>query len=81
VIGVGFLLTWAGYGFASWGYTQLKGWDITLREWFSPLHPYTFPSSGDAPGPIPDTQVWAGDKGSPLLASSGGGGSSGVTAV
>jgi hypothetical protein len=37
---VGMFLGWLGYGVASWGYLLVKGENITLREWFSPLHPY-----------------------------------------
>jgi hypothetical protein len=58
VILVGMIGLWAGYGLASWGYAALlKGWDIPLREWFSPLHPYQWPKSGDPPA-IPSTQIF-----------------------
>ena len=43
---VGMLLAWGGYGLSSWGWCLVKGYNITLRAWFSPLHPYQWPASG-----------------------------------
>lgn len=57
---VAFLLLWGGYGVSSWGYILVRGWNITLREWFSPLHPYTWPASG-TPQPVPQGQVFPGN--------------------
>lgn len=45
-LGVGVL--WFGYGIASWGYLLVKGYDVTLGAWLSPLHPY----SGSWPPPL-----------------------------
>lgn len=58
MLAIGFLLTWAAYGTGSWGYCLLRGWNITARSWFSPLHPYQFPPSGAAPPLIPQGKVW-----------------------
>jgi len=51
-------LIWAGYGISSYGYVLVKGWDISLREWFSPLNPYQWPGGGAAPPTVPLGQVW-----------------------
>ena len=51
-------LIWAGYGVASWGWVLVKGYNITLSEWFSPLHPYTWPA-GDPPK-VPLGQIFPG---------------------
>ena len=45
----GMLLAWAGYGIGSWGWVLVKGYNITLRAWFSPLHPYQWPAKGSVP--------------------------------
>lgn len=37
------VLLWAGYGVSSYGYVLVKGWNINVRQWFSPLNPYTWP--------------------------------------
>lgn len=69
----GMILAWAGYGLGSWGYILVKGYNITLREWFSPLHPYT----GDlaSAGTVPQGQIFPGAAGGGQ-----GGGTSGTLA-
>jgi len=52
VLGVGFGALWAGYAVASWGYLLIKGYNISFREWVSPLHPYQ--------GPWPPAKIPAG---------------------
>lgn len=37
---IGMLLGLGSYGLTTWGYILVKGYNITLRQWFSPLHPY-----------------------------------------
>lgn len=37
-----FLAAWA-YTFGTWGYILVKGYNITLVEWITPLHPYNGP--------------------------------------
>lgn len=52
---LGMLLVLGGYGVGSWGWLLVKGYNITLREWFSPLSPYTGPLDGNGlvpPGSI-----------------------------
>lgn len=46
---------WAGYALSSWGWILLKGWDICLREWVSPVNPYQWPPPGDRVPLIADT--------------------------
>jgi hypothetical protein len=55
------ILLWAGYGMLTWGYILVKGDNITLAEWFSPLHPYSGALS--AAGPVPQGQVFPGGSG------------------
>jgi hypothetical protein len=58
VIVVGMAVLWGGYALASWGYVLVKGWNIPLREWVSPLHPYQWPGGGGEPPKIPQGKVW-----------------------
>lgn len=55
MLAVGMVVTWTGYAFASWGYVLVRGWDICLRQWLSPLHPYQWHGT---PGMIPSGQVF-----------------------
>lgn len=66
----GMLITWAGYAVGSWGYCLIKGYDITFREWVSPLNSYSYPSGG--PKPIPKGQLLPGGSASATAAQSGG---------
>lgn len=56
VFGMGVIF--AGYTVASYGWVLLRGWDIPLREWISPLHPYQWPGGGAAPPTIPGSQLF-----------------------
>lgn len=58
---LGMILGFAGYGVGTWGYILVKGWNISLRQWFSPVHPYT----GDLAkaGTVPAGQIFPGGKG------------------
>ena len=49
-------LVFAGYSIASWGYVLVKGDNITLREWFSPLHPWSGPL--DKNGKVPQGSIF-----------------------
>ena len=53
---LGMLLVFTGYGVGSWGWLLVKGENITLREWFSPLHPYTGPLDGN--GKVPQGSIF-----------------------
>jgi O-antigen ligase len=57
VIAVGMLVTWAGYGLASYGWNLLKGYDITFVEWFNPVKIYQW---NGKPGTVPVGQVFPG---------------------
>lgn len=70
---LGMAFTFAAYSVGSYGWVLIKGFNITPRQWWSPLHPYTWPPGG-TPDPIPDTQLW------PAAASQGGTASSGTPA-
>lgn len=53
---VGMVLGLVGYGVSTWGYVLVKGYNITLREWFSPLRPYTGKLDGN--GMVPSGSVF-----------------------
>lgn len=49
-------LVFVGYSIASWGYVLVKGENITLREWMTPLHPWTGPL--DKNGKVPQGSIF-----------------------
>jgi hypothetical protein len=53
----GLLIVFAGYAVGSYGVVLLRGYDISPKQWFNPLHPLT---SWPARGTIPATQIWPG---------------------
>lgn len=53
---LGLILGFAGYGIGTWGYILIRGYNVTLREWFSPLHPFT--GQLDANGTVPPGNVF-----------------------
>jgi hypothetical protein len=38
---IGIVLAMVGYTVGSWGYVLVKGYNITLVQWVSPLHPFS----------------------------------------
>jgi hypothetical protein len=58
VLPLGMGLAFVGYGVGTWGYVLVKGYNISLREWFSPLHPFTGALS--KAGMIPAGQLFPG---------------------
>ena len=48
---LGMIITLAGYGFGTWGWVLVRGYNITFRQWWSPLHPYqgSLSSAGTVP--------------------------------
>lgn len=53
---LGIVLVFGAYTFGTWGYILVKGENVTLREWISPLHPFTGPL--DANGKVPSGNVF-----------------------
>ena len=53
---LGLILGSIGYGVGTWGYILVKGYNITLREWFSPLHPFT--GALDSNGTVPKGSIF-----------------------
>ena len=49
------VLGFTAYTVYSFGYIMIKGYNITLREWVTPLHPYsgTWP-----PATVPQGSIW-----------------------
>jgi hypothetical protein len=67
---LGMVLGLVSYGLGSWGYILVKGYNITLGEWFSPLHPFTGALDGN--GCIPQGAIFPrAGKGGPCSASTG----------
>lgn len=75
---LGMILVVGGYGIGSWGWLLVKGENITLRQWFSPLNPYTGPLDGNGkvpPGHIfPTGKAGAGQQGGGTSQAAAGGG-------
>lgn len=57
---IGMGLAFIGYSIGSWGWILTKGWNITLRQWMSPLNPYQWPAGGAAPPVVPQGQIFPG---------------------
>jgi hypothetical protein len=55
---LGMIVTFAGYGIGTWGWVLVKGYNISLRQWFSPLHPWQGPL--DKAGMVPQGQIFPG---------------------
>jgi hypothetical protein len=43
VITAGIVVLFAGYAIGSYGVVLLRGYDITWKQWISPLNPYPWP--------------------------------------
>lgn len=54
---IGMGLGWLGYALGLWGYSLIRGYNVTLGQLMSPLHPY---SGAWPPAAIPNTQVLPG---------------------
>jgi hypothetical protein len=54
---IGMGLGWLGYALGLWGWSLLRGYNVTLGQLMSPLHPYagTWP-----PALLPNTQTLPG---------------------
>jgi hypothetical protein len=64
VLTFGMVVTFGAYTVGSYGWVLLKGWDIPLRAWVSPLNPYQWPKDGTEPDTIPPAQLFPTGKGS-----------------
>lgn len=40
MLAVGMLVIWGGYSVSLWGWCLLQGYDVTLGQLMSPVHPY-----------------------------------------
>lgn len=65
------VLGFTAYTVYTWGYILIKGYNITLREWVTPLHPYsgTWPPAHVPPGSIFPTSKGGSGGGSPASTS------------
>ena len=59
---VGIVLAFTAYMVGTWGFILVKGYNITLREWVSPLHPYT--GTLASAGTVPQGSILPTSKGS-----------------
>jgi hypothetical protein len=46
---LGIVAVFAGYAMASYGWVLIEGYDITFREWISPLNPWLWTSTAKVP--------------------------------
>lgn len=51
------LIIFAGYGVGSYGWVLVKGYNITPKQWFSPVNFFQWSSN---PGMVPPGQVFPG---------------------
>lgn len=54
---LGILVVFAGYTVTSYGWVLLRGYNITFRQWVSPLNPYIWQGT---PGTVPTGQIFPG---------------------
>ena len=54
------LVVFAGYGVASYGFILIRGYNITPKQWFSPLSPYRWPADRAEPPKVPQGRVFPG---------------------
>ena len=52
VLPIGMLLTWAGYSVSLWGWCLLRGYNVTLGQLMSPVHPYGSAKGQPWPPPL-----------------------------
>lgn len=66
MLAVGMLITWAGYSVSLWGWSLLRGYNVTLGQLMSPLHPYGSGKGQSWPPPLlpPDVIFPGGRSGS-----------------
>lgn len=60
MIAIGMGVLWWGYLQAIYGYTLLKGYNITWRQLANPIHPYQWPVAGTKIPTIPKGQIMPG---------------------
>lgn len=54
---IGMGLGWLGYALGLWGWSLLRGYNVTLGQLMSPIHPY---AGAWPPALLPDTQTLPG---------------------
>lgn len=84
MVAVGMLLVWGGYSVSLWGWSLLRGYNVTFGQLVSPTHPYGSGKGQKWPPPqLPDTQIFPGKQAPATAAkaavSSGGGNPAGTT--
>lgn len=72
MIGPGILLLLGGYAVGSYGYVLIKGYNITAREWFSPLNPFTWPPVGSDIPRVPKGSIFPASSATPASSAASG---------
>ena len=57
MVAVGFLVLWLAYQNGVWGYTLLKGYNITWAQLANPINPYQWPALPGTPDLVPPGQI------------------------
>lgn len=57
------IVTFAGYAVASYGAILLRGYDISFRQWMSPLHPWQWPAAGTKVAKAPNSRLFPAGQG------------------
>lgn len=52
MLAVGGLLVWAGYSVSLWGWCLLRGYNVTLGQLMTPIHPYLSGKGQSWPPPL-----------------------------
>ncbi len=50
--------TFGAYSVGSYGWVLIRGWDIPLRAWMSPVNPYSWPADGSDPPTIDPSKLF-----------------------
>jgi hypothetical protein len=66
---IGFGMLWAGYAVSMWGYTLIRGYNVTFGQLVNPVHPYGTGKGQPWPPPlIPKGQLLPGKTSAPPVA-------------
>lgn len=57
MIGLFAAVIWWGYGLGSYGWVMIKGYDVSMASWFTPVGTFAWTSN---PGFVPKGQVFPG---------------------
>lgn len=58
MVALAFGVLWLGYQQIIFGYTMMKGYDVTWMQLANPVDPYQWPAKGQPVPPVPKGQVF-----------------------